>query len=50
MKFQSSSMVIAGLFGAGIFFVSLISVAGIERSVKLDCPLGTGIAKGNQPS
>ena len=43
-------MVIAGLFGAGIFFVSLISVAGIERSVKLDCPLGTGIAKGIEMS
>ena len=26
MKFNSSSMVIAGLFGAGIFFVSSISV------------------------
>ena len=50
MRFQSSSMVIAGLFGAGIFFVSLISVAGIERSVKLDCPLGTGIAKGIEMS
>ena len=50
MKFQSSSMLIAGLFVAGIFFVSLVTVAGTERPVQLDCPLGTGIAKGIEMS
>ena len=50
MKFQSSSMVIAGLFGAGIFFVSSITLAGTVRPVRLDCPLGTGIAKGFEMS
>jgi hypothetical protein len=43
-------MVIAGLFGAGIFFVSSITLAGTVRPVRLDCPLGTGIAKGFEMS
>ena len=43
-------MVIAGLFGAGIFFVSSITLAGTIRPVRLDCPLGTGIAKGFEMS
>jgi len=50
MKFQSSSMVIAGLFGAGIFFVASITFAGTVRPVQLDCPLGTGIATGYEMS
>jgi hypothetical protein len=37
-------MVIAGLFGAGIFFAS--SVSAVEEPITVECPLGGGLANG----
>ena len=43
-RFNSSSMVIAGLFGAGIFLAS--SVSAVEEPITVECPLGGGLANG----
>ena len=43
-RFNSSSMVIAGLFGAGIFLAS--SVSAVEEPITVECPLGGGVANG----